>query len=405
MSHCTPEETENQLLVDRIKLAGKIAVAGIAPQILAAWVLYSTDRLDLFAVYGLNILAIALVLVLLGPSSERTRNLWLMFLGYGATAICAGAVGVLAADPTTSIIVIFACALGPAAVVPWGPWWQSAGVLVSLAAAVWTVASSADFSGTFVFQNAGAVFPILAGTVLVSYVVTRQRTQVVEAERERNAREVSLRNAKLRLEHEVDEHRKTEERLRFALRELDHRVKNTLATVQSVAERTLESSQSPAEFAEAFYGRIQAMSRVHAALAARKWDGLEVRELVELIVGPYRLHADSISIMCDEGFISSDVAGMLSMTLHELATNAAKYGALSTRDGHLSISSRIEVAEQPRLRIEWRESNGPVVLHPTHRGLGTVLIEEGIAYESDGSATLEFPPSGVRCEIEIPLYG
>jgi two-component sensor histidine kinase len=107
--------------------------------------------------------------------------------------------------------------------------------------------------------------------------------------------------------------------------------------------------------------------------------------------------------MCDEGFISSDVARMLGMTLHELATNAAKYGALSTRHGHLSISSRIEAADQPRLRIEWQEADGPVVVDPTHRGLGTQLIEEGIAYETDGVATLEFPPSGVRCRIDIPL--
>jgi two-component sensor histidine kinase len=191
--------------------------------------------------------------------------------------------------------------------------------------------------------------------------------------------------------------------LRFTLRELDHRVKNTLATVQAVAQRTLESSRSPVEFADAFHGRVQAMSRVHEALAARKWDGLTMRELIELAVGPYRLHDDSISILCDEGFVSSDVARMLSVTLHELATNAAKYGALSTPAGYVHISSRIDTEDEPRLLIEWREANGPIVQNPTHRGLGRTLIEEGIAHEANGVVRLEFPSSGVCCEIDIPL--
>jgi two-component sensor histidine kinase len=403
MSELHPEQGEDQLLVDRIRFAGKIAFAGIVVQMATAWLLHSTDRLDVIAVQGTNALIVALALGYLGSPSERTRNLLLMFIGYAATAFAAGGVGVLAGDHMTSVLVIFACALATSAVVPWGPWWQGAGALVSLAAAVLTVAMVADFPPTFIWQNAASLFPLLAGTVLVSAVFDRQREHAVEAELDRNVREDSLMATKRRLEDEVEEHRRTEDVLRFALSELDHRVKNTLATVQSVAQRTLASSKSPEDFAEAFDGRIHAMARVHEALAARKWDGLAVRDLVELVVGPYRLHDDSISIMCDEGFISSDMARMLSMTLHELATNASKYGALSTRDGHLQISSRIEAADPARLLIEWKESNGPVVADPAYRGFGTTLIEEAISYEADGVATLEFPPSGVCCEIEIPL--
>jgi len=403
MNRPAPEETENQLLVERIQLAAKIVIAAIVVQMAAAWLLHSADHASIIAVQALNALVVALILGLIRSPLQRTRNLVLMFIGYGITAVCAGAVGILAADPTTSVIVIIACALGTAAIVPWGPWWQCAGVLISLATSIWTIATLIDFPRTFLFQNIGSVLPVLAGTVLVSFVVTRQRSQVVEAERQRNAREDSLREAKEQLEQEVEEHRRTEETLRFALRELDHRVKNTLATVQAVVQRTLELSQSPAEFAEAFQGRVQAMSRVHEALAARKWNGLAVRELIELAVGPYRIHDNSISIASDEGVVSSDVARMLSMALHELATNAAKYGALSTPNGHLGISSRIEAACHPRLRIEWREADGPVVVDPRHRGFGRTLIEEGIAHEVDGVATLEFPPSGVRCAIDIPM--
>jgi two-component sensor histidine kinase len=403
MNRPAPEDTENQLLVERIRLAAKIVIAGILVQMLVPWLLHAPDRASITAVQGFNALIVTLLLGCVRSPSPRKRNLRLMFIGYGVTAVCAGTVGVLAADATTSIIVIVGCALGTSVLVPWGPWWQGAGALVSLGSAIWTIASLVTFPPTYILQNTGSVLPVLAGTVLVSAVVTRQRGQVVAAERERNAREDNLREAKDRLEREIDEHRRTEAKLRFALRELDHRVKNTLATVQAVAQRTLESSQSPAEFSDAFYGRVQAMSRVHEALAAKKWDGLTVRDLVELTVGPYRLHDDSVSILCDESFVSADVARMLSMTFHELVTNAAKYGALSTAEGHLYVSSRIDTADPPRLLIEWRETNGPAVVHPTHRGLGRKLIEEGIAHEVNGVVTLEFPPSGVCCEIDIPM--
>jgi len=403
MNRPEPEEAENQLLLERIRLAAKIVIGGIVAQMAVAWVLHAADRPSIVVIQAFNALVVALLLGVIRSPSQRTRNLVLMFIGYAVTAVSTGAVGILAADATTSIIVIVACALGAAVMVPWGPWWQCAGALVSLAAAVWTISTLVEVPSTFLLQNTGSVLPVLAGTVLVSAVITRQRGQVVAAERERNDRQDRLCEAKERLEQEIEEHRRTEATLRFALRELDHRVKNTLATVQAVAQRTLESSQSPAEFASAFYGRVQAMSRVHEALAARKWDGLAVRELIELTVGPYRQHDDSISVVCDDGFVSSDVARMLSMALHELATNAAKYGALSTPAGRLGISARIEATDPRRLLVEWREADGPVVVSPTHRGLGRKLIEEGISHEADGEVTLEFPPSGVRCAIDIPL--
>jgi two-component sensor histidine kinase len=400
----SPDEVDDRLLLERIRLAGKIVIAGVVAVLVGELVLSGAGtRPGITVVQAANIGFVLVLLHWLRSPQDRRRNLLLALAGYAMTSVCTGAVGILARDPTTPLIVLVAVALGTATIIPWGAWWQCSGVVVSTGVAFWTVATLVDSPPTFLVQNVGSVLPTLAGTVFVSVVLARQRAQVLRAERERYAREASLRDAKSRLEREIGEHQRTEEMLRFALRELDHRVKNTLATVESVARRTLESCQSPADFVEAFQGRIQAMARVHTALAARKWKGLQVEELIELVVGPYRLHDDSISILCDGGFLSSDVARILSMALHELATNAAKYGALSTRAGRVHISSRIDTTAARRLHVEWQEANGPTVVDPTHRGLGTRLIEEGLAYESDGVATLRFPPTGVCCEIEIPL--
>ena len=111
-----------------------------------------------------------------------------------------------------------------------------------------------------------------------------------------------------------------------------------------------------------------------------------------------------MSIECGGDSVSSDLVRILGMALHELATNAAKYGALSTGEGRVVLSSRCESREdEPRLHIVWKEANGPAVEDPQRRGLGTKLIEEGLAYESGGTVNLAFLPSGVCCEIDVPL--
>jgi two-component sensor histidine kinase len=125
--------------------------------------------------------------------------------------------------------------------------------------------------------------------------------------------------------------------------------------------------------------------------------------LIDLVVGPYRHHRDSVVIECDGSFVSSELVRVLGMTLHELATNAAKYGALSTKAGRLAISSRIDSACSGRLRICWIERDGPPVCEPTRRGFGMKLIEEALAYEVEGSVALQFLQHGLHCEIQIPV--
>jgi two-component sensor histidine kinase len=289
-----------------------------------------------------------------------------------------------------------------AVMVPWRPFWHLSGMALTIAVAAWTVIAVAP-DRTIWLRNASAIIPTLIAAVYLSRAFTQQRLETMRAARERQSREAHLREANQRLEREIEEHHKTEAALRFAMRELDHRVKNTLATVQSVAEQTSRSSSAIGEFRDAFAGRIQALARIHGALAGRQPEGLSVGELVDLIVGPYRHHADSIRVDCDGSFIPAELVRALGMALHELATNAAKYGALSIAGGQVAVSGRIASDDGGRLRINWREHGGPLVGEPARRGFGTRLIEEALAYEGDGTVALRFPTDGLRCDIDLPI--
>ena len=215
--------------------------------------------------------------------------------------------------------------------------------------------------------------------------------------------EVALREANRRAEREIEKHHETEAALRFAMRELDHRVKNVLATVQSVAEQTLRSTTSMAGFSDAFFGRLHALARIHGALAARRWEGMMLTELVELVVGPYRHYPGSISVDCGGSFVWPELVRVLGMTLHELATNAVKYGALSSRQGRVAISSRSDDGGGSRLLICWAEHDGPPIGAKGRLGFGMRLIKEALAYEIAGSVTtLRFLDHGLLCDIAIP---
>lgn len=396
-------ESENRrLLLDRIRLGLLMILAGVAIVFVGALFIHP-QRPMINVVQAVNFITVAAALRLLTDPSRRSFNFVVGFGAYIVTIVATGAVGILADDVTTPIVILVGMSVVAATLVPWSPRWQLASVVLIAGTAIWTVATAAHSPRLFWLQNVGAIAPTLAATVVISHVLRRQRAAVAHAEQEWRSREENLREANQRLEHEIHQHRRTEDALRFAMRELDHRVKNTLATVQSVADQTLRSSKSMGEFSAAFSGRIQAMARIHTALADRRWEGLTVGDLIELVVGPYRRHTDSVSIESDGTFLTSELARVLGMALHELATNAAKYGALSTNGGHLAISSRVESREPPRLHIWWSEEGGPPVNAPARRGFGVKLIEEALAYEVEGRVQLRFPDEGLRCEIEIPV--
>jgi two-component sensor histidine kinase len=398
-----PPEGADELLLDRLRLGLRLILVGVAIVFVGERVLRGGERPLVNLVQAINFVAVAAALAVLGEPSRRLFNVAVAFVAYAVTILATGAVGVVAGDAMTPVVMFVGLAVFTATFVPWSPWWQLLSVVLLTATAVWTVAAVVPTPRLYWLQDVGSIAPTLASTVVISHLLRRQRAAVDSAERERRSREESLREANRRLEQEIEEHKSTANALRFAMRELDHRVKNTLATVQSVADQTLRASTSIGEFRAAFYGRLQALARIHVALAGRGRDGLSVAELIELVVGPYRRNPESVSIESGDTFLSSELVRVLGMALHELATNAAKYGALSTNAGHVAISSRLESNGGPRLRISWSERDGPPVGTPTHRGFGMKLIEDALAYEVEGRVTVQFPGQGLRCEIEIPV--
>ena len=197
--------------------------------------------------------------------------------------------------------------------------------------------------------------------------------------------------------------RHAEEQQRVLLRELNHRMKNSLAAVRSIASQTLSHAADPEEFQRAFEGRLAALSRASTLLIAGNWQVADLRALIEATLEPFRT-ADNLRLRGPDVTLPSEMTLTLGLVLHELATNAAKYGAFSVPEGRVEIvwAMRGEAAES-RLILDWSEHGGPPVQEPERRGFGRSLIERSVAYELDGSAELTFAPAGVRCHVEVPL--
>ncbi len=191
--------------------------------------------------------------------------------------------------------------------------------------------------------------------------------------------------------------------------ELNHRVKNTLATVQAIVMQTSTTATNLSDFKEDFLSRLMALSQTHNLLAKDDWNGASLVEIVEHEMSPWRHHdseANSRRIQTsgEDVTLRPKEALALSMALHELTTNAAKYGALSNTQGRVAITWSTRAVEQCSwLTLQWIEHDGPTVKPPTHSGFGSRLIREGVAYELGGEVKLEFPTSGVTCNIDIPL--
>ena len=197
--------------------------------------------------------------------------------------------------------------------------------------------------------------------------------------------------------------RHAEEQQRVLLRELNHRMKNSLAAVRSIASQTLSHAADPEEFQRAFEGRLAALSRASTLLIAGNWQVADLRALIEATLEPFRTE-HNLRLRGPDVTLPSEMTLTLGLVLHELATNAAKYGAFSVPEGRVEIvwALRGEAAES-RLILDWSEHGGPPVQEPERRGFGRSLIERSVAYELDGSAELTFAPAGVRCHVEVPL--
>jgi PAS domain S-box-containing protein len=204
---------------------------------------------------------------------------------------------------------------------------------------------------------------------------------------------------------DITEAREAEERRKRLLDELNHRVKNSLATVQSIALQTSDSSESPRTFIREFNERILALSQAHNLLTRSDWEGAGLRDLVEQELAPYRgLEASRFNVRGVEVRLRPKETLALGMALHELATNAAKYGAFSAEAGSVDVAwERREEAGESWLRLVWVESGGPPVRPPRRRGFGSRLIERGLGHELRAKAALDFQPGGLACIIDTPL--
>jgi two-component sensor histidine kinase len=211
----------------------------------------------------------------------------------------------------------------------------------------------------------------------------------------------------VRVVQDITEHKALERRQKLLMDELNHRVKNTLATVQSLASQTARAAHTPAAFRERFEGRLIALSKAHDQLTIHHWESADLRGLLSGSLAPYAGPNPERVILRGEDVVLRPRAVLtLAMAVHELTTNAAKYGALSAPGGRVEIhwqAVRTADNKRPVLRIDWSEQGGPLVTNPQQRGFGSKLIEGSVAAELGGTARLVFEPEGLHCEIIIPL--
>jgi PAS domain S-box-containing protein len=197
---------------------------------------------------------------------------------------------------------------------------------------------------------------------------------------------------------DLTEIKSAEEQQRLLVNELNHRVKNTLATVQSIAIQTLRSADDLKSARNALDTRIISLAHAHDLLTDRSWAGADISDIVTRAASPFA--PDQFDLSGPSVEISPHHALALSLALHELATNAAKYGALTAADGRVHLAWRVE---DGMLHLSWRESGGPAVIQPTRRGFGSRLLEEGLVQDLGGETKLDYAPEGVRCEISALL--
>jgi two-component sensor histidine kinase len=222
--------------------------------------------------------------------------------------------------------------------------------------------------------------------------------EVLEAERER-AKSVDM------LAQEVEHRRRIERQQNLLLDELNHRVKNTLATVQAIAIQTLKGADAPAR--DAFIARLFALSSQHDLLTLGNWEGAALEGVVRRALRPYREdereeERERFTVRGPPVHLSPKRALALGLAFHELATNAARHGALSSKTGRVQVSWTV-AEDAGALHLVWRESGGPRITAPGPRGFGLRLIEQGLAREISGSVNLQLAPDGLLCSWDMKL--
>ena len=206
-------------------------------------------------------------------------------------------------------------------------------------------------------------------------------------------REIALRREIVRREY-------AEGQQNLLIGELHHRVKNTLAVVQSLISLSLRSADNFEAFGQSITTRIASLAKTHTLLVDRQWHAVSLRDLLESEYGPYA-EGERIALDGPEVSLPSQIAVGLGMALHELITNAIKYGSLSTPNGRVKLIWDTHQSDAgTHLHLDWTEYDGPSVTPPKRRGFGTILLERLLAPQLDGKISTDFAPEGLRVRIE-----
>jgi PAS domain S-box-containing protein len=202
---------------------------------------------------------------------------------------------------------------------------------------------------------------------------------------------------------DLSQRKKDERQMHLLMRELDHRVKNTLALVLSISKRTAASEETLEGFQGSFSGRIEALAATHNLLAGASWESLSLRQIFSAEVSPYtETSSDRINITGADLSLYPRAAIALGLIFHELATNATKYGALSAETGSIDLEIHPKT-DAPYVEVTWTEKDGPPVKSFSRKGFGHTVIARSLSYSPHGGTTLDFVPTGVICRIRIPV--
>jgi len=203
-----------------------------------------------------------------------------------------------------------------------------------------------------------------------------------------------------RINTAAQERKRAAERDKLLMAELDHRVKNTIANIQALVVQTSRNSDSLTDFVMGLEGRIQAMAKAHSLLSQSRWEGVSIDKLLREELNPYSDGHRAVTLDGADMLLTPKSALSLSLAVHELATNAAKYGAFSTPGGHVAVGWR--QATDGGVELSWTETGGPTVEQPKRRGFGSTLIERALAMETGGHAIVHYMRAGVACDIFLP---
>jgi len=202
---------------------------------------------------------------------------------------------------------------------------------------------------------------------------------------------------------DVTEREEAERTRELLVAELNHRVKNTLSVVQGIAHQTFRSSSNPVEARQAFEGRLVALAHAHNLLTRANWENASLQDLAELTLDAKGANEKRVVLSGPTILLPPREAVSIAMALHELCTNAMKYGALSNESGRIDLKwARIDGAS-PQLQIHWHEMGGPPVIPPTRRGFGSLLLERTLALDLAGEVKMTFASTGLVCSIGAPL--